>query len=234
MPEDGQTKPFPYQPLERGRLRLCVGLGQHSPVKRRQLAIGVRGQTLPIRRVKCIDGGGCQLPIERLELQQQRRAGLASRALRCGTHEVESADDFVDSATERERRVRTGTEDREPGKRPLEMSRERRAPRPGRSLRDADGATPVVERVEDVVLTKLDPNGPPAWPLPVVTLEIPIDTRERHFQRNPFARPTGHLLERRTDDSDQMTVVLPTEVGLYFAAIVFGQNTHGSFCVLRS
>src|SRR5262245_765645 len=78
----------------------------------------------------------------------------------------------------------------------------------GRNRRDTDRSTPVIERIEDISLAELDPHWTPPWALPVVALEIAIDAGLSDTQGNPLPRPAHHLLERRTDDANQMTVVL--------------------------
>src|SRR6185503_5941646 len=73
---------------------------------------------------------------------------------------------------------------------------------------------PLVEHIEHVGLTEIDPDRTPARTLTVVALEVPIDTRVRHPDWDAAFGPARHQIEGRPRDTDQMTVVLATEVGL--------------------
>src|SRR5262245_36160147 len=81
-------------------------------------------------------------------------------------------------------------------------------------------AAPLVEDIEDVRLAEVNLHRPPPRTRPVVALEVTIDPLERDLDRDAARRPGRHHLEGRSDDADQVPVVLPTEVGLDLAAVI--------------
>src|SRR5262245_13168090 len=87
--------------------------------------------------------------------------------------------------------------------------------------RDAQGAAPVVEDVEDVGLAELDADRPASRPFCVVAIEVPIDTALGNSQRNTSDGPAADLLERRSDDANEMAVIFAAQVRLDLPAIVF-------------
>src|SRR5690606_20733750 len=76
-----------------------------------------------------------------------------------------------------------------------------------------DRPPPGIERVEDVSLAELDPQRTPAPAARVRALDAPVDPAEGDLERNTLGRPVADLLERRTDDPDQMTAVFLAQVG---------------------
>src|SRR5205085_11680804 len=91
-------------------------------------------------------------------------------------------------------------------------------------LRDTHRPPPVVEPVEDVRLAELDAHRAAARPLRVVTLAVAIDAAVDDGERDSLRRPTRHLDEHRTGNPDQVTFVLPSQVGFDFPAVL------GYFC----
>ena len=111
----------------------------------------------------------------------------------------------------------------------------RRPPRPGStepSRRDhADRSPPRVERVEDVGFTELDANGPPRLQArPCAPLQRAVNSLQHDFDRNAAIFPASHLVERGSDDANQVPVVLPAQVGLDLPAVVGGRGRHGLQC----
>jgi hypothetical protein len=88
-----------------------------------------------------------------------------------------------------------------------------------RDRRDANRAAPLIERIEHVGFTELDAHRTPARPFPVVALEVAIDASLRDAKRDTLPRPADHLLERRTNDADEVAIVLAAQVGFDFAAV---------------
>ncbi len=91
--------------------------------------------------------------------------------------------------------------------------------------RQPDGATPIVEELQDVGFAELDPHGTALRALCIVALAVPIDTAERHRQRHAHRRPPAHLIEHRTGDPNQMSFVFLAEIALELPA-VFGRVDH--------
>jgi hypothetical protein len=85
---------------------------------------------------------------------------------------------------------------------------------------DSHSAAPLVERIEHIGFTKIDSDGPPAWALGVVTVEIPIDTMSDDLGWNASRGPARHKLESRADDANQVAVILPAEVRFDVAAVL--------------
>src|SRR5262249_31133340 len=79
---------------------------------------------------------------------------------------------------------------------------------PGGAGDGAHGAAPFVEDVENVGVAEVDLHGPPARALSIVALEAAIDALERDLERDAARGPSGHELERRSDDANQVAVVL--------------------------
>jgi hypothetical protein len=84
----------------------------------------------------------------------------------------------------------------------------------------ADCPSPLVKDVEDVRLAEIDLDRPSAGASPVVPLEAAVDAGERHLERQAAGGPFRDEFERRPDHPDQVPVVLSTEVGLDFPAVV--------------
>src|SRR5206468_12829949 len=94
---------------------------------------------------------------------------------------------------------------------------------------DADRAAPAVEEIENVGLTELDPNGTAPRPLCVVPLAILIDPAERDLQRHAKGCPSAHLLERWSNDANQVPFVLAAEVRFNLAGVLAGiHGVHSS------
>jgi hypothetical protein len=72
---------------------------------------------------------------------------------------------------------------------------------------------PLVEDVEDIRFAEVDFDGTAPRALPVVPLEVAIDPLARHLERHALRGPSSHQIERWSGDADQMSVVLPTEIG---------------------
>ena len=113
------------------------------------------------------------------------------------------------------------------------MGRQRTAPGPilvcrvvaGRLidvLAQPDGPTPFVEGVEDIGLAEVDFHRPPAGTLPSVTLEAAVDSAERHVERHALSLPACDEIERRPYHADEVTIILPTQVGFDTPAVVSG------------
>src|SRR5688572_2847018 len=100
--------------------------------------------------------------------------------------------------------------------------------------RDAQRAAPLVEHVHDIGLAELDPDRPSPRAFRVIPLEVAIDTTPRHVQRHAFRRPPAHLLERWSDDANEVTVVPATEIRLDLPAIVFYGNHRTSPEITRA
>src|SRR5262249_53290804 len=81
-----------------------------------------------------------------------------------------------------------------------------------RRVRHAHRPTPFVEGIEDVGIAEINPHGPASRPFAVVAFEVPIDARVRHLEWNPLGGPRGDQIEGRPRHSDQVSVVLLTEV----------------------
>ena len=92
------------------------------------------------------------------------------------------------------------------------------------------GAAPLVEHIEHVRFAEVDLHRPPPRPLAVVALEVAIDAAQAPpsaARRCAAQRDT--MLERRTDDPDQMSVVLAAQVGFDLAAVL-GHVIHCTIC----
>ena len=81
-------------------------------------------------------------------------------------------------------------------------------------------AAPFVEDVEHIGLAEVDADRPPARAFAIVALKVAIDAAERDLERNALRRPSGHEIERRPHDANQMAVIFSTEVGLDLAAVL--------------
>ena len=84
----------------------------------------------------------------------------------------------------------------------------------------ADRPTPRLEHVENICFAEIDAHGTSARPSRVVPLEIAIDAAANDFERNSARRPAAYALERRSDDPDEVTIILAAEVGLDFATVL--------------
>jgi len=112
------------------------------------------------------------------------------------------------------------------------QDRQRRALAHGRSVhvrchigrrsggRQTQRPAPLVEYIQHVRFTEIDPYRPPARTLAVIALEVPIDAAERHLERHSFRGPAGDKLEGRSDNADQVSVVLPAQVGFDLPAVI--------------
>ena len=80
--------------------------------------------------------------------------------------------------------------------------------------------SPVVEEIENVRLAELDPNRTTARPFGVVAFAVLIDPPKRDLQRHAPRRPSADLLERRSDNANQVPLVLLAKVSFDFAAVV--------------
>src|SRR4030095_6511881 len=87
---------------------------------------------------------------------------------------------------------------------------------------NADGPPPFVERIENVGLAELDPDWPAARPVRVVPLEVPVDTLICDLDGHSPAGPSQHLLERWTDDPNQVAIVLPAQIRFDRPAVLIG------------
>ena len=87
-------------------------------------------------------------------------------------------------------------------------------------------ATPLVERIENVGFTEIDPDRPTARTLGVVPLEISIDSATGHLERHAPRLPGRHEVERRPGDPNQVPVILLAEVALDLAAVVYWFRSH--------
>ena len=85
---------------------------------------------------------------------------------------------------------------------------------------NADGAAPGIEGIKDVVLAEIDLHRPASNPLGVVPHEVGVDALARDLERNALCGPAADTLEGRSDDSDQVAVVLAAEVGFDLAAVL--------------
>ena len=85
---------------------------------------------------------------------------------------------------------------------------------------NTDGTAPRLERVEYVVLAEIDLHRPAPNTLRVIPDETGVDALARDLERDALRRPAADALERRSDDSDQVAVVLPAKVGFDFATVL--------------
>ena len=224
-------------------LRLLVRIGSHAAAKRRQLLLG-----FCCHASKRIGVAGCPRSFHKAAIQfaeplQHRVSPFAAQGLRSRPRAVQLAHDLVEDRVERP--VDPGPPGGETRDHLLEMRRQRfTRPRPARYVRgvrrlvtrnlviDADGASPVVECVQDVGFAELHADRPAPWPLCVVALEVPVDAAKDHFQRNPPGGPPAHLLEGWPDDPDQVAVVLAAQVRLDGATVL--RRCRSRFLVLSS
>src|SRR5688572_5084067 len=86
--------------------------------------------------------------------------------------------------------------------------------------RDAQRAAPLVEDVHHIRFAELNPDWPSSRTFRVIPVEVPVDAAHGDIQWHAFDRPAAHLLERGSDDANQVTVVLATEVGLDVPAVI--------------
>src|SRR5262245_38365040 len=96
--------------------------------------------------------------------------------------------------------------------------------------RNTNRAAPPIERIEDIGLAELDANRSASRTLAIVALEVPIDSGIGNLQRHPLLCPTRHLLEGRTDDADQVPVILATEIGFDVATVAFSGGHEEARC----
>ncbi len=82
------------------------------------------------------------------------------------------------------------------------------------------GLVPFIEDVQPIGFAKVDADRPASRSFAIVTLEVPVDAVIGDFQRDAERSPSRNEIERRTGDSDQMPVVLATEIALDFAAVL--------------
>src|SRR5690606_29913745 len=135
---------------------------------------------------------------------------------------------------DRRARFRGSAQDRQPCDRTLQMTRQPLAPArrsvvlsfPALRTMHADRTAPLVEDVEDVGLAVLDPDRPTAGALRVVALHAAVDAAVRHLERHTALGPAAHALECRSDDADEMAVVLAGQVGFERAAVLVGAHSH--------
>src|SRR5438046_2547077 len=96
------------------------------------------------------------------------------------------------------------------------------ARRPG----DPDGSLPLVEYFQHVCFAEVDFHRPAPRTLAIVPLEIAVNARERHLERNALPLPIGDAPEGRADHTNQVTVVFPAEIRFYLAAVVGWFRSH--------
>src|SRR5687767_8204420 len=73
---------------------------------------------------------------------------------------------------------------------------------------DTDGTPPRLECVEYVVLAEINLHRTTPHAFRVIPYEVRVDPLARDFERNALRRPAAHALEGRSDDSDQVAVIL--------------------------
>ena len=163
-------------------------------------------------------------------------ARLAAQALGAAARGVELAHDARRSprrATDRRRRAAPSAARRRARDAPAATavaSRSRCVARLGRPHRGAArrrrGATRRTRRARRPRRTRRG-TGRRRGPLRVVALEVAIDAAARHLQRHAARRPAAHLLERRPDDANQVTVVLAAEIRLDLRGSTRGRRASG-------
>ena len=102
----------------------------------------------------------------------------------------------------------------------------------GASSGDPGSAPPFVEYVKDIGLAEIHPHRTPAGAFAIVAFEVAVDAAERDLQRHACASPARDQLEARSDDTNQVPVVLPTEIRFNLAGSSLrcprGSATRGS------
>src|SRR6188508_2134080 len=84
----------------------------------------------------------------------------------------------------------------------------------------ADSPAPFGENVHHVRVAELHPNGTATRAFGVVALKVAIDAAIGGLEWHTLFRPRAHPFESRTDDANEMTIVLATEIRLDGATIV--------------
>ena len=90
---------------------------------------------------------------------------------------------------------------------------------------DASRPPPLIEHVEHVGIAEIDLHRPPARPLAIVPLEVPVDAFVGDFDGHAPRGPTTDEVKRGTDDPNHVAIVLLTEVGLQFATVVCNRQS---------
>ena len=92
---------------------------------------------------------------------------------------------------------------------------------------NADSSPPRIEGVEYVVLAEINLHGTAAHAFRVIPNEVGVDALARDLERDALRRPAAHSLEGRSDDSDEMAVVLAAKIGFDFAAVLVWAHRGG-------
>lgn len=101
-----------------------------------------------------------------------------------------------------------------------------------RLSRKPDGPAPLVERVEHIGFAEVDLQGTPTSTLAMISLEAAIDSAERDSEGNALVSPARNQIERRPDYANQVTVILPAQVGFNVPAVV--RSLQSEICTLRN
>lgn len=150
--------------------------------------------------------------LEPVERPQDLALELGRGWVRLARHEApDNAVKMRDEAAATLRRQR-GIARRRVGSAPFKVGRQR----------NADCSTPRIERVKDIGLAEVNPHRMSARPSRVVPLEAAVDAVENKFNGDAARRPAGHKLEGRSHDSNEVAIVLATQVGFDVAAVLIG------------
>ena len=198
----------------------------------RQLLVGLSAELGQGRGITLASRGGNELAVDCAQSIEKLATRLSSNAFGRGAMAVQFPDDSIEDIVEC--LIAATAERRQAGDDAIEMGRQRlMPPRPvfggvgpaaaDRSdaglVGDPDRAPPFVEGIQNVRLAEFDPHRTATWSFGVVAFEVSIDSVTRNLQRHSPAGPPEDLLERGTDDANQMAIVLTTEVGLDCAAV---------------
>ena len=205
----------------------------HAIPECRQIPGRVVHQRGPRRLVQRRTRGLKNFRVERRQPGDQRVPRLAAQPAGHTLRQVELAGRRIDQVVELTAEAAVRARGRQPHHDALEMGRQRTAPGPilvcrviaGRLfnvLAQPDGSTPFVEGVEDIGFAEVDFHRPPPGALPGLALEAAVDPAERHVERHALSLPARDEIERRPDHADEVTVILPTQVGLDTPAVVSG------------
>src|SRR5439155_3914013 len=96
-------------------------------------------------------------------------------------------------------------------------------------------APPFVKDIQDIRFAEIDPHRSPPLLVPIVPFEVAVDAAERDLDGDAVGGPLGDDIERGADYSDQVAVVLLTEIGFDLPAVLRDRHhdAHGSPTPIR-
>jgi hypothetical protein len=235
---------LPNETIERQFAGSSQRFRPHAIAKPCELDIGLSPERGGDRLVKSRARGLEQITLQLGQPGQESLSSFSAKPVSGSAGDVELAGNRIDDAIElftdgppRSRRCQAQ-------QRPLEVGRERR----DRSFlvalfvrllgdirrlsRKPDGPAPLVERVEHIGFAEIDLQRTTTGTLAMISFETAIDSAERDSEGNALGSPAGNQIERRPDHANQVTVILPAQVGFDVPAVVRGLQSE--ICTLRN